>query len=120
MKLTELMAGITPGKRYVGAPIRSGDTLGVNVQHNEDGGESYEETIAEVLPSTKEGQQKADAAYLAHCANHLPKLVEAFREIMEINNESPSACRKRMGTRRGNSIAVASRALAAAQEVEGV
>lgn len=48
-----------------------------------------------------------NARYIAHAANAYPKLVEALREIETINDESAGDCRRRMGTRRGNSIVVA-------------
>jgi hypothetical protein len=118
MKLIELMAGITKGRRYVGAPIRSGDTLGINVQHNEDGGESYEETIAEVIPSTKEGQQKADAYYLAHCANHLPALVSELETMILLASGLINQSATHDGLRNCKALANARATLAAAQEVE--
>jgi hypothetical protein len=44
-----------------------------------------------------------------------PQLLAALREIIAINEESDGACRKRMGTRRGNSIVAARAAIALAE-----
>lgn len=121
MKLKELMAGITPGKLYVGTPIRSSDTLGINVLH-EDGGESHEETIAEVMPSSKDGQQKSDAAYLTHCANHFPALVKALESAVDFvelgaDDSEEAGYPTRAQAMRENAVAYR-KILAAAQEVE--
>lgn len=69
----------TPGLYFVGTPIRNLDCVGVCKSHS-DGGEIHEETIAEVLPSSKSGQQLADATLFAAA----PDLVEALREMMRV------------------------------------
>ena len=42
-------------------------------------------------------------------------MLTALQEIITINDESAGDCRKRMGTRRGNSIVAAQAAIAAAK-----
>lgn len=120
MKLKELLEKITPGRHYVGAPIRNSDTIGINVQHDEDGGESFEETIAEVLPSSRDGNQQADAAYLAHCANHLPKAVEALREADRLLRLLHGTAPKFIMDECAMAFDKIPEALAAAEEVEGI
>lgn len=54
---------------------------------------------------------EANAAYIVKACNAYPKLVEALKEIHTICTESAGACRKRMGTRWGNSLVEAQKAL---------
>lgn len=56
-----------------------------------------------------------DAEYAVHACNCFPDLLAALIEIETICTESASDCRKRMGTRVGNTLVAAHAALAKAR-----
>ncbi len=69
----------------VGEPIRSTDTIGINRKWN-DGGENWEETIAEVLPGCSREDMIKEANLLAAAPQLLKQLKKAVKQI---TNELP-------------------------------
>lgn len=82
----------TPSKPwFVGNGIRASDTAGICVAWN-DGGETGEETIAEVLPTTDSNKTRdKQAAFIVRAANNFDSLITLARNVA---NEQTSPHRK--------------------------
>ena len=72
---------ILPPNLFVGDPIRSTDTLGINVQIGTPE-EPHEETIAEVLPGTP--LQREQAEEIVRRCNAFPELLAALEQCLPI------------------------------------
>jgi len=97
----------TPGPWYVGDSIRSSDTVGICAEW-EDGAESGETTIAEVLPGP-DGVAQADARLIAAA----PELLEGMKELLECFREACANPETNMAAAR--TIAVAEQRIAKAE-----
>lgn len=70
--------------------------------------------VAKVVMAGQDGDYSAERAANVRLIAAAPDLLAALREIETICTESASECRKRMGTRVGNSLTVARAAIAKA------
>lgn len=71
---------ITSGDWYVGEPIRSPDTIGINTKYGDESTDGpFEETIAEVLPGSGD-ISKNDARFLAASK----KMAEALEFVIGV------------------------------------
>ncbi|HEU4343717.1 MAG TPA: hypothetical protein VFU31_19375 [Candidatus Binatia bacterium] len=76
---------------YVGEPIRSRDTLGINVRWK-DGDEEGEETIAEVLPGCGPAKMMEQARLIAAAPDLLAALEAAAEWLNDMGCEHEEPC----------------------------
>lgn len=101
MKLTELQKKITPGPLKIPIPF-SPDLIGVE---REDGSRK-------LVAQTHGSNMQYDAAYLAHCANQMPKVINMLQRMVDETSGGGTPCLLTLEHARA--------AIAAAEEVEEI
>lgn len=88
MNIYELEKAATPGPLLAihgkGTCLHEGNLDSLQWKAGMDGDEEVWETVAELWPTTRRSQAKADAKLLAHCRNNFLKALGALKLGLEI------------------------------------